>query len=142
MSDVNSVSSYMSLSAASESSTSTSTATEEMGADAFLELLLIQLKNQNPLEPMEETEMISQMAQLNSVQELRNMSNSLDSVNQSNQFLSSSSLIGKMVSYLDSEDETVSSLVKSVSIKDGEVLINTEDAASLSMSDILEVWEE
>ena len=44
----------------------------------FMQLLLAQMRNQNPLEPMNDKEMISQLAQLNSMQTLQKISSSLD----------------------------------------------------------------
>jgi flagellar basal-body rod modification protein FlgD len=38
--------------------------------DAFLELLVAQLRNQNPLEPMSNTEFVAQLAQFSSVEQL------------------------------------------------------------------------
>jgi len=141
MAEVNSVSSYMTLSEASKSNKVTATNGDALGADDFLNLLLIQLKNQNPLEPIDEKEMITQMAQLNSVQELQDMGQSLDEVNHSNQILSGASLIGKMISFLDSSKNIVSTIAESVSIKDDEVYINTPET-SILLSEVIEVWKE
>ena len=40
--------------------------------DAFLNLLVTQLRYQNPLEPMKDTEFISQMAQFTSLEQAKN----------------------------------------------------------------------
>jgi flagellar basal-body rod modification protein FlgD len=109
-------------------------------ADAFMMLLLTQLKNQNPLEPMKENEMMVQMAQLNSVEELRKMGSSMKDMEKSNQILSASNLIGKMISYLGTDGTSLSALAKSVSITSDEVMINT-DTFSLPLSKITGIEE-
>lgn len=43
---------------------------EAMDGQAFLTLLLVQLRNQDPFQPMEPTEMVTQMVQLNMLNEL------------------------------------------------------------------------
>ncbi|MFO7993317.1 MAG: flagellar hook capping FlgD N-terminal domain-containing protein, partial [Marinobacter sp.] len=43
---------------------------EELGKNEFMELMIAQLKNQNPLEPQENGEFISQLAQFSSLEEM------------------------------------------------------------------------
>lgn len=44
--------------------------TNELGMDAFLKLLVAQLKSQNPLDPMDPTEFVAQLAQFNALEQL------------------------------------------------------------------------
>lgn len=46
-------------------------------SQAFMAILLAQMKYQNPLQPMDDKEVIAQMAQLNSLQELQNINATL-----------------------------------------------------------------
>lgn len=46
--------------------------------DAFLRLLVTELKNQNPMEPMDNREFISQMAQFSTLEQISNLSNSIE----------------------------------------------------------------
>ncbi|MCP4583188.1 MAG: flagellar hook assembly protein FlgD [candidate division Zixibacteria bacterium] len=50
----------------------------DLGKDDFLNLLVTQLRYQNPLEPMQDTEFIAQLAQFSQLEQLENMSGSLD----------------------------------------------------------------
>lgn len=45
---------------------------DNLDKDAFLNLLVTQLRNQNPLEPMDNTEFISQMAQFSALEQTQN----------------------------------------------------------------------
>ena len=61
--------------AASEETTSTTKkGTGELGKDAFLQLLVCQMQNQDPLEPSSDTEFVSQLAQFSSLEQLQNLS--------------------------------------------------------------------
>lgn len=75
-------------------------ADKTMGQDAFLELMITQLKNQDPSAPMENGEFLSQMAQFGTVSginELQQSFASLASALQSNQALQASTMVGRQV---------------------------------------------
>ena len=61
-----------------------------MDKDAFLQLLVAQMKYQDPLEPTSNTEYISQYAQFSQVEQMQNMAGSMD-------LQRASSLVGKEV---------------------------------------------
>lgn len=72
----------------------------ELGQSAFLELMITQLKNQDPLSPQENTEFIAQLAQFSSVESLDKLNNNFDSFTNNfvaNQALQASSLVGRSV---------------------------------------------
>lgn len=73
---------------------------QKLGQEAFLELMLAQLKNQDPLKPMENGEFLGQIAQFSTVtgiQELQESFSSFSSSLTSNQALQASSLVGRSV---------------------------------------------
>ncbi len=59
------------------SSSGSTTTTELLNTDAFMNLLVTQLKYQDPLDPMETNEFMSQLAQLTQVERLQNIYDSL-----------------------------------------------------------------
>lgn len=76
------------------------TQNKELGKNEFLNLLVAQLNNQNPLEPQGNGEFIAQLAQFSQVegiQELNTSMTSLLSGYQSSQALQASSLVGRKV---------------------------------------------
>lgn len=60
-------------------STSASTSNSALDKDAFLQLLVAQMKYQDPLEPASNTEYIAQLATFSQVEELQNVSSSMTS---------------------------------------------------------------
>ncbi len=53
---------------------------EELGKTAFLELMIAQIKNQDPLEPAKNEAFIAQLAQFSSVEGIQNLNESMDSL--------------------------------------------------------------
>ena len=49
-----------------------------LGQDAFLRILVTQMKHQNPLEPQKDTEFIGQMAQFSSLEQLTNLNKTMN----------------------------------------------------------------
>lgn len=67
-------------------STSASTASNGLGKEAFLQLLVTQMKYQDPLEPADNTEYVAQLATFSQVEELQNVAKSM-SQNQANELM-------------------------------------------------------
>lgn len=78
----------------------TVTPSNELGKDAFLELMITQLKNQNPLEPQANAEFVAQLAQFSSLEGIQQLNDSVETLVggfQSNQALQASALVGRTV---------------------------------------------
>ncbi len=72
----------------------------ELGQEAFLELMITQLNNQNPMEPMENGEFLSQIAQFGTVNGITQLQESFDALAsslQSSQALQASTMVGRSV---------------------------------------------
>lgn len=63
---------------------------DEMGKDAFLELMIAQLQNQDPLDPMDGTAYAAQLAQFSSLEQLTNLNDSMDRSIDADYYLSQS----------------------------------------------------
>ena len=80
----------------------------ELGQTAFLELMITQMENQDPLSPQENSEFIAQLAQFSSVEGMERLNSNFDNFAStfiSNQALQASSLVGRSVSVPSSEAE-------------------------------------
>ncbi|EON92339.1 flagellar hook capping protein [Marinobacter lipolyticus SM19] len=74
--------------------------TSELGKNEFMELMIAQLKNQNPLEPQDNGEFISQLAQFSSLEEMQGVARSVDELGsqfRSTQALQASAMVGRTV---------------------------------------------
>ena len=73
-----------------------------LGKDAFLQILITQLQNQDPTSPMDDKEFISQMAQFSSLEQMQNMTKAMESLLDSQkqtQLMSYTSFVGKEVKW-------------------------------------------
>ncbi|MCK9224236.1 MAG: flagellar biosynthesis protein FlgD [Candidatus Muirbacterium halophilum] len=53
---------------------------KELDKNAFMMLLITEMKNQNPLEPLENKEMMSQLASFSSLEQMENLNKQFESV--------------------------------------------------------------
>ena len=95
---------YTTLPLTSSPSTTTTKGKSALGKDDFLKLLIVQLQNQDPMDPMKGTEFATQLAQFSSVEQLSNINSSLTESISANQVMTQSinnalaaTMIGKTV---------------------------------------------
>ncbi|MBI2431654.1 MAG: hypothetical protein HYV26_02155 [Candidatus Hydrogenedentes bacterium] len=134
-----------------DSSTTTATGSEELGRDAFLQLLVMQMQYQDPLNPVDNVEMVSQLAQFSALEQMTLLNDSftdlgeqfeyfsgnLDQLN----FISAQGLLGKYVTGVDTEGTEISGRVESVQLT-GSIVVLTVDGQSLPMTGVVSVSTE
>jgi flagellar basal-body rod modification protein FlgD len=115
--------------------------TNDLGKNEFLELLVAQLNNQNPLEPQGNGEFIAQLAQFSQVEGIEKLNGSMGSLlagYQSSQALQASSMVGSKVivptdkAVVDTSESFKASLVLPVSSSN--VYVNVYDQAGATVS--------
>ena len=98
----------------------------------YMKLLIVQLQNQNPLEPLDNNEMASQLAQFSQLQQLESMNKSFAKVLATTELTYANSLIGKEVSFM-LETDTGATDIKSGIVEqvynnvDGEIFLRVGD---------------
>lgn len=123
----------------SSSNSKTKKSNSSLDKDAFLQLLVAQMKYQDPLEPTSNTEYVSQLATFSQLEEMQNMTASMD-------VQRASSLIGKYVSVnvTDSatgKTSTISGRVDYVETQNGKAYLYINDTP-YSIDDLNTVWDE
>jgi flagellar basal-body rod modification protein FlgD len=89
----------------------------------YLNLLVTQLKNQNPMEPMDNSQMTSQLAQLSQLQQMENLNSSFAKVLTATQTTQANELIGRQGTYLGSDGTSVTGTIDSVNIDSAGVTV-------------------
>ena len=108
----------------------------------YLQLLVEQLKCQDPMSPMDNSQMTAQLAQISEVQQLETANTSFSSILALAQQEQAASLIGKQVTYMpDGSDTAVTEGVTGVSLSNGDVLLQTDSGATVSPANVTEIQE-
>jgi flagellar basal-body rod modification protein FlgD len=112
----------------------------DMNKDAFLKLLVTELRHQDPTNPMNDREFISQMAQFSSLEQMTSMNNSIQNLNRSTRSGEAYALLGKRVeAYNPKTEKIVAGVVTSIFYKDNEIKL-TVNKEVIGLNDIQTVY--
>jgi flagellar basal-body rod modification protein FlgD len=112
-------------------------AKHELGKDDFLNLLITQLKNQDPLNPLKDTEFIAQLANFSSLEQITNMSSNMEEFLKQQQYQSSAvavNMIGMEIRTVEGEI----GIVSGVTIDDKGVYLIVGDK-KIAFSEVKEI---
>ncbi len=128
----------MSITGVNGTGTAASTKSTEsmstLGKDAFLQMLVAQLKYQDPLNPADGTQFATQLAQFSSLEQLTNLNDSIESLAVDTNSLQAVNLIGKTV-----VTDSLSGTVTAVSFQDGSVSLTLDNGEEVAFSDVTSV---
>ncbi|MCQ1527997.1 flagellar hook capping FlgD N-terminal domain-containing protein [Lutispora saccharofermentans] len=111
---------------------------DSLNKDAFLNLLVTQLRYQNPLEPMDDKEFISQMAQFSSLEQAQN-TNKITKLN------SAYNMVGKIITATISDEtgnlKDIAGIVDSVRVKGNEayLVVDSKEVPYESVNEVTDV---
>lgn len=120
--------------------------------EAFLKLLVAQMRYQDPLEPMDNSQMVAQMAQFSTLEQLMSMSSTMSgyfNYQMANSVIQYSHLIGQEVAYempAKAEDgslttEKGSSVVTGVKFDDGSVVLTLENGKDVDVGYVASIGQ-
>ncbi|HLU21900.1 flagellar hook assembly protein FlgD [Lederbergia graminis] len=129
------------------------TGNDVLGKDDFLKLLMVQLQNQDPMNPMQDKEFIAQMATFSSLEQMTNMNQAIEKLVQAetqSSLISYSKFVGKEVTWHmvneggNSEQPNIlegKGVIQSVQFVGDTVKFFTEDGLELSPANISQVHD-
>ena len=110
------------------------------GQNQFLQLLVAQLQNQDPLSPLQQEDFLGQLAQFSTLEGVEKLNASFDSYFRLNELTQGSQLLGKEVRYQAGAD-VLQGAVTAVQADGGQVTL-TVDGTAVPLSEILELRAE
>lgn len=119
-----------------QSAANNANSSNDLGKDAFLNLLVTQMRYQDPLNPTSDKDFLAQMAQFSSLEQMQNL-------NASSQMSQGYSLIGKVVTATvinetTLESKTVEGFVDAVNMKSGKTYLLV-DGQEVELSQVSKV---
>jgi len=108
-------------------------ATNSVDYNTFLQLLVAEMKNQDPTNPMDTSQYMAQFAQLSTVEQAMQTNSKLDALLSSQSLSQADGLIGKTVSFTDSTGASFSGKVVSISINSDGSIATLEDGTKVGV---------
>ena len=103
----------------------------------FINMMVVQLQNQDPMEPAKNQELLAQMSQIGQLQSSSQLQETLKSVMTQSSISSAGALIGKAVAGVLADGKTaVSGVVSSVRVIDGNVTLELDSGYALPMANV------
>lgn len=109
-----------------------------MGKDDFMQLLIAQLKNQDPMKPADDTQFVTQLAQFSQLEAADKMSDTLEEIAGLQALGQAASMIGKQISAKLEDGTVVSGTVTQVHMVDSKakVVVNGQEIDTSLITDV------
>lgn len=111
---------------------------DTLGKDAFLKLLVTQMRYQDPLDPQDNSQYLSQLAQFSALEQMTNVSKGLENVSKIVDNINSSVLIGQLSSMIGQSVQWTTELKDSngkvLKDKDGKVRTQSFEGKIIGVS--------
>jgi flagellar basal-body rod modification protein FlgD len=104
----------------------TTNAINDIDLSTFLDIMIAELQNQDPLNPLDNKDMLAQISQLREVGATDKLTATLESVLLGQNLTSSINMIGSEVDVLSDDNQHVSGVVSRVSLEDGKPKLHLE----------------
>jgi flagellar basal-body rod modification protein FlgD len=100
----------------------------------FINMMVTQLQNQDPLDPAKNSELLAQMSQIGQLQSTTALQDSLKTLVLQNNLGAAGNMIGKEVEGLDDDGAKMNGLVTSVHVEGDEVSLELDSGKSLKLA--------
>lgn len=107
----------------------------ELDLDDFLNLMIVELQNQDPLNPLENAEMLAQIAQIRAVGASDKLTETLDSVLLGQNLSSATNLIGADIEAISDDNQRVTGVVNRVTVSGGTPKLHIDEKPEVSLAD-------
>lgn len=111
----------------------------ELTSEQFLEIILTEMSNQDPLEPNDTSQLLDQLSSIRSIESDLQLADQLETLVAQDQLAAASDTIGKIVTGLDENGRRVAEIVSSVSRTQEGIVLNLRDGSRVDMTQVDEI---
>jgi flagellar basal-body rod modification protein FlgD len=112
------------------------TANNSLTPQDFIQMMVTQLQNQDPLQPTSNEDLLNQMSEIGQLQSSTDLSTTLKTITLQNDISSAGNMIGKQVTGQDDRGNPMQGVVDSVKVVDGAVSLELDNGQELSLSNV------
>ncbi len=110
-----------------------------LSSGEFLQIILSELSNQDPLAPNDTAAILEQLSSIRNIETQTQLDSKLQSLVTQNSISTSANFIGKFIKGLDANNNAVEGIVESLSVREGEPVLNLAGGAELASDRVTEV---
>ncbi|MEM9414067.1 MAG: flagellar hook capping FlgD N-terminal domain-containing protein [Planctomycetota bacterium] len=111
----------------------------DLNSGEFLEIILSELTNQDPLAPNDTGAILEQLSSLRNIESQATLETKFEALVTQNAISTSANMIGKFVEGLNAANNTVAGVVSSLVIEEGKPVLRLSDGSSLDADRVLQV---
>lgn len=111
-----------------------------LGKDSFLQLLVTELKFQDPLNPMSNKDSIAQLAQFSALEQMQNLNTSFNSFvagQGADSRAAAMGVLGMTVTGVGSDGNQVTGMATKVSFTDGKTMLSLQGGGTIDFNDVV-----
>lgn len=125
--------------ATAQATQTTSNAFAELSSSEFVNILVTELTQQDPFKPNDSGAILEQLSSLRNIESQMTLQTQLQTMVDQNAISSASGLIGQQVSGLNSSNQAVTGIVRSIVIENGKPILKLQDGTRLEASRVTDV---
>ena len=110
-----------------------------MSSGEFLSIILAELSNQDPLAPNDTAAILEQLSSIRNIETQTQLDDKLNELVTQNSISTSANFIGKFVKGLDANNNSAEGIVESLSVREGEPVLNLAGGKELAAERVTEV---
>ena len=123
-------------------SNATANAYAALDSSEFVQILIEELQNQDPLSPNDSSAILEQLSSLRNIESQTLLGEQLEELVRQNQVSAAGNMIGKMVEGIDTSNSNTTGLVTSVRVTDDGVFLELDNGRTMDIDQITKVYED